>query len=250
MNVSQPDKNITQEIEFPYLSISDYFQFPPANEAEKSGLVAQGGNMSPGMLFSAYLQGIFPWFNEEDPVLWWSPNPRFVLLPEELHIPTRFRRYLKTHPFTFKANTNFEQVIAHCAQVKREGQKGTWITEDIQKAYCEFHRLGYAHSFEAYKDNELIGGFYGVLIGSIFFGESMFTLEPDAAKATFCHFVKCFVDCGGKLIDSQIYTDNIARFGGKNISRDVFLRLEQEYLPQQLEKNLITYFNDTNTTVQ
>lgn len=240
------------EPEFPYVPIDYYFEFPDPEESE-SGTVCYNGNLSPGMLRSAYLQGIFPWYNADEPVIWWSPDPRFVLFPENLHIPSRLSRFIKQNDekaavqdpsaFTYTADTCFEQVIRHCSRTPRRGQMGTWIGEDVIQAYCEFHELGFAHSFETWQDGKLSGGFYGVLMGSIFFGESMFTLVPEAAKTAFVRFVKSFQLCGGKLIDSQIYTDNIARFGGKNISRSSFLYYEEQYIHTPLKTNIIKHFS-------
>ena len=218
---------------FPYLEADDFFQFPPVENAD-DGLVATGGNLSPGMLHSAYLQGIFPWFNEDSPILWWSPDPRFVLFPNELHIPQSLQKVLKKNTFTYTIDTCFESVIKGCAKSKRPEQSGTWITGDMIDAYCKLHKEGLAHSIEAWRNGKLAGGFYGVLIGSVFFGESMFTIEPNASKAAFCSFVKSFEAAGGKMIDSQIYTDHIARFGGRNISRNAFLHYEKEYLSMPL----------------
>lgn len=219
--------------DFPFFGINDYFQFP-SPESAKDGLVAVGGNLSPGMLRSAYFQGIFPWFNESDPVLWWSPDPRFVLFPEELHVPKSLRRVLNQNVFTFSMDTSFRDVITSCAKAKRPDQKGTWITPDMIEAYCALHEAGFAHSIEAFQDGILAGGFYGVLIGSVFFGESMFSSTENASKAAFCTFVEAFRKAGGKLIDSQVYTDHIARFGGRNISRAAFLRYEKDYLEEPL----------------
>lgn len=218
---------------FPVLDIKEYFQFS-SPEKSKNGLVAIGGNLSLGMLFSAYMQGIFPWFNEDEPILWWSPDPRFVLFPEELHIPKSLRRVLNQKIFTFSMDKAFEDVILSCATAKRQGQSGTWINSEMIESYCNLHQAGYAHSVEAYLDGKLVGGFYGVLIGSVFFGESMFSHVENASKAAFCTFVEAFRKASGKLIDSQIYTDHIARFGGRNISRAAFLRYEKDYLKESL----------------
>lgn len=219
--------------DFPVLNIDDYFQFPPPEQSD-DGLVAVGGNLSLGMLRSAYMQGIFPWFSEEDPILWWSPDPRFVLFPEDLHIPKSLRRVLNQNVFEFSMDGAFEKVISFCAAARRPGQKGTWIRPDMIEGYINLHKVGVAHSIEAYSDGKLAGGFYGVLIGSVFFGESMFTHVENASKAAFCTFVEAFRKAGGKLIDSQIYTDHIARFGGRNISRAAFLRYEKDYLREPL----------------
>lgn len=228
---------------FPYLDEKTFIEFPPLTE---NGIVAIGGNLSPGVLLSAYLQGIFPWYNDDEPITWWSPNPRFVILPQNFHIPKRLKRFLNKNDslpaenkekFVFKQNTNFSDVIKNCGSIKRKDQNGTWITQEMIDAYCQLHELGYAHSFETWQEDNLVGGFYGVLIGSVFFGESMFSFVPEASKAAFAIFGQNFFKQGGKLIDSQVYTDHIARFGGKNISRDSFLRYEQEYLKLPLQQN-------------
>ena len=228
--------------DFPYLNINEYFEFPPMVE-EFGGIVCVGGNLSPGMLISAYLQGIFPWYSKDDPILWWSPDPRFVLFPEELHIPKSLQKFIKRNEklllqddpnaFSFTTDCAFEQVIQNCSSVERKDQDGTWILQEMIDAYCDLHELGFAHSYETWQNGKLVGGFYGVEIGKIFFGESMFALVPEASKVAFVKFAKNFLQRGGKLIDSQVYTDNIARFGGKNISRQEFLKLESEYLKDE-----------------
>ena len=225
--------------DFPYFNVDDYFEFPSL-EDDTDGIVCVGGNLSPGMLISAYLQGIFPWYTKDSPILWWSPDPRFVLFPEELHIPKSLQKFIKKNKklllegdknaFSFSTDCAFEQVITNCSSVERKDQDGTWILQEMIDAYCDLHELGFAHSYETWQNGKLVGGFYGVEIGKVFFGESMFSLVPEASKVAFVRFVKDFIERGGKLIDSQVYTDNIARFGGKNISRLAFLKLESEYL--------------------
>ncbi|HPY52373.1 MAG TPA: leucyl/phenylalanyl-tRNA--protein transferase [Treponemataceae bacterium] len=238
---------------FPYLPIDFFFPFPDPNETQ-DGVVCMDGNLSPGMLLSAYLQGIFPWYNADEPILWWSPDPRFTILKKDFHIPKRLKRFIKQNKekqsqkdptaFYYTVNTDFEAVITNCAHVKRVDQKHTWIIDEVIQAYTEFHRLGYAHSFETWQDGKLVGGFYGVLIGKIFFGESMFTLKPEASKAIFAEFAQIFFDLGGEVIDSQIYTDHIARFGGKNISRSAFLRLEKDLLFTKPKSSVIEHFQN------
>lgn len=225
---------------FPYLSIDEYLEFPPI-ENSFNGIVCTGGNLSPGMLISAYLQGIFPWFSENEPIIWWSPKSRFVLFPEELHISKSLAKFIKRNDkmliqddknaFTYTCDCVFEQVILNCAKINRKEQEGTWITQEMIDAYCDLHELGFAHSYETWQNGKLVGGFYGVEIGKVFFGESMFTIEPEASKTVFVKFVKDFINRGGKLIDSQVHTDNLARFGAKNISRQAFLELERQLLP-------------------
>jgi len=218
------DAETRSDPDFPWLEIGDHFQFPDAEEAQGS-VVAVGGNLSPGMLVSAYAQGIFPWFNDDDPLYWQSPDPRFVIMPENFRVPERLERDMKKNKFSILADTSFERVINLCSGVTRPGQCGSWITDDIIDAYVALHREGIAHSVEAWKDGQLVGGFYGVLLGSVFFGESMFTRVSDASKTAFAVFAKAFfTKMGGRLIDSQVYTDHVARFGGVNISRTAYLR--------------------------
>ena len=224
-------------------SANSPFVFPNPENAGQ-GLLGCTDEISTDLLYSAYLQGIFPWFNEaeNEPVLWWSPDPRFILLPDELHVPKSLAKFLKHSPFTYTMDTVFAQVINNCAKVKRKGQKGTWIGSKIINSYCNLAAHGNAHSVEVWHNNNLAGGFYGVLIGQIFFGESMFSLESNSAKSAFIYFVNAFKSAGGKLIDSQVYTDNIARFGGKNISRTAFLRYEKDFLYSKLERNITDAF--------
>ena len=230
------DSETRSDPDFPWLDIDDQFCFPDPEETNGS-VVAVGGNLSPGMIVSAYTQGIFPWFNEDDPIYWQSPDPRFVILPETFHVPERLARSMKKNDFSILCDTSFERVINFCSGVARPGQNGTWITEDILEAYIELHRLGLAHSVEAWQDGQLVGGFYGILIGSVFFGESMFTRVADSSKTAFAVFARYFFDVlKGQLIDSQVYTDHIARFGGLNISRSAYLRKLSDCLSGMREK--------------
>lgn len=196
------------------------------------------------LLYSAYMQGVFPWFSEEDgnPVTWYSTDPRFVLFPKDFHYSKSLRRFLRKCPYTFTMDKCFRRVMKECSRMKREGQDGTWIGEKMINAYTKFHKAGFAHSFEVWHNGKLAGGFYGVLIGKVFFGESMFTIEPNSSKSAFVIFMKAFSECGGIIVDSQSYTDNIARYGAKNISRDAFLRIESEALYTSLNKDLVSEF--------
>jgi leucyl/phenylalanyl-tRNA--protein transferase len=224
------DAETRSDPEFPYLSVEDYFSFPDAEETEGT-VVAVGGNLSPGMIVSAYTQGIFPWFNDDDPIYWQSPDPRFVILPETFHVPDRLARSMRKNQFEIRVDTSFERVISFCSAVSRKGQDGTWITDDMIDAYIALHRDGLAHSIEAWQGNELAGGFYGVLLGRVFFGESMFTRVPDASKTAFAAFARHFFGpMGGGMIDSQVYTDHMARFGGLNVSRSAYIRKLEELL--------------------
>jgi len=215
---------------FPYLDADVDYPFPDPGEADPRGILCEGGNLSPGMLVSAYRRGIFPWFNEEDPILWWSPDPRFVLLPAELHVSATMRKLLRRRRFELALDRDFPAVILECSRAARPGQRGTWITSDMIEAYVELHRLGFAHSVEARLDGALVGGLYGVSLGSAFFGESMFSLEDDASKAAFIPLVWRLADEGFTLVDSQVYTDHMAGLGAREIPRTEYLRLLEESL--------------------
>ncbi len=218
------DSDIRSDPDFPWLEVGEEFCFPDPEEARGS-VVAVGGNLSPGMMISAYAQGIFPWFNDDDPLYWQSPDPRFVILPGTFHVPTRLSRTVKQRRFSIRVDTSFERVINFCSGVSRRGQIGSWITDDMIEAFIGLHREGFAHSIEAWQDGHLVGGLYGLSLGSVFFGESMFTRVPDAAKVAFVIFARHFFSrMGGTMIDSQVYTDHISRFGGVNISRSAYLR--------------------------
>ncbi len=211
---------------------------------DRSGICAITETLPLHLLYSAYLQGVFPWFDETEgePVIWYNPDPRFCIQPEDFHVPKSIDRFLKHTPYTYTMDKCFERVMEGCRDAKREGQNGTWIGPKMIKAYCALHKAGFAHSVEVWHNGELAGGFYGELFGSVFCGESMFTKESDSAKSAFVLFARAFFACGGKLIDSQVYTDNIARYGAKNISRDAFLRLEKEYLSKPLTADIQNFF--------
>jgi leucyl/phenylalanyl-tRNA--protein transferase len=208
---------------FPRLGPEDFFPFPDPSTADEWGVVCSGGNLSPGLLLSAYRQGLFPWFSENEPLLWWSPDPRFVLYPESLHVSGTMRKIIRRGTFELSLDRDFEATIRACSATPRKGQDGTWICEDMIAAYCELHRLGYAHSAEARLDGRLVGGLYGVSLGSIFFGESMFSLVSDASKAVFIPLVQRLKREGFTLIDSQVYTDHLAGLGAVNIPRNDYL---------------------------
>jgi leucyl/phenylalanyl-tRNA--protein transferase len=205
--------------------IDDDCDFPPLNHAlsEPNGLIAIGGDLSLSRLLNAYQHGIFPWFSEGEPILWWSPNPRMVLFPDELKISSSLKKTLKNKSFEVRFNTAFRQVISACSHTPRAGQPGTWITQDIIEAYCTLHNAGYAISAECWQDNTLVGGCYGVKIGKMFYGESMFHLVTDASKVAFVYLVQKLKSEGVGLIDCQMKTAHLARFGAKEISRDDFI---------------------------
>jgi len=197
--------------------------FPPPDAAEPNGLLAVGGDLSARRLLGAYARGIFPWYSEGQPILWHSPNPRFVLLPEGLHVAASLKKTLKRKPYEVRLDTAFAQVIDACSRTPRPGQDGTWITEEMKDAYVALHRLGLAHSAEAWRGSELVGGLYGVSLGSAFFGESMFAHAPDASKVAFATLVGWLKAQGFTLVDCQVYTDHLARFGAEEWPRKRFL---------------------------
>lgn len=208
--------------DFPYLTEDDRIVFPdPAKES--SWIIAVGGNLSPGMLLSAYEQGIFPWYGPDDPIVWQSPDPRLVIYPHTLHISESMRKILRRQVFTITFDKDFEGVIRGCAEIERPGQNGTWISEDIIKAYTELHRLGYAHSAEAWQDGKLVGGCYGLIIGRVFCGESMFARVSNASKAAFLSWAQYLFSRGCAFIDCQVTTEHLVSLGGVEISREEFL---------------------------
>jgi leucyl/phenylalanyl-tRNA--protein transferase len=181
------------------------------------------------MLLSAYRQGIFPWFNEGEPVIWHSPDPRFVIFPQNLHVSASMRKILRKKTFEISFDRAFDAVISACASVKRPGETGTWITSDMIAAYTALYRLGKAHSAEAWLDGRLAGGCYGIRLGAVFFGESMFSYEANASKAAFLTLAESLFGEGAALIDCQLYTEHLASLGGVEISREDFLKLVARY---------------------
>lgn len=208
---------------FPWLQAGERFDFPPPEAWGTEWVVGVGGNLSPGMLLSAYSQGIFPWFGEHDPIIWQSPDPRFVLFPQELHCAASMRKVIRQGRFQLTIDTAFEKVIGACAAQKRPGQRGTWITPDMVEAYIALHELGWAHSVEAWRDGDLAGGFYGLALGRVFCGESMFHVASDAAKAAFIPFVWRLADQGFALVDSQARTEYMESLGARDIPRQEYL---------------------------
>jgi leucyl/phenylalanyl-tRNA--protein transferase len=207
------------------------FPFPDPREADADGLVACGGDLHPHRLLAAYAQGIFPWPHDDfAPLLWFSPDPRMVLRPPDLHVSRSLRKTIKKHRFDVRFDTAFEQVIRRCATVPRKGQRGTWITRDIIRAYGRLHKMGYAHSAEAWSEGELVGGLYGVSLGAAFFAESMFTLRPDASKVAFVHLVRQLEGWCFHLLDCQMQTPHLARFGATPWPRRRFLQAVAEAL--------------------
>ena len=215
---------------FPFLSEYERFLFPPPEKAKHDSIIACGGNLSPGMLLSAYEQGLFPWFSEGDPIIWHSTDPRFVIFPEKLHVSLSMKKILKRKEFKITLDRDFPGVIASCSQIERPGQGGTWITSDMIAAYTELHLLGWAHSAEAYFEGELVGGCYGICLGNIFFGESMFARKTNASKAAFLTLARLLFDEGFILIDCQQHTRHLESMGGEEISRMKYITLLRETL--------------------
>ncbi len=205
----------------PWLASPEHF--PPCELAlrEPNGLLAAGGEVSPSWLLSAYSHGIFPWYMPGEPVLWWSPDPRMVLFPQELHVGRSLAKVMRNRSYRICMDTAFRQVMHGCAMSRQDGL-GTWISEEILEGYCALHEMGYAHSVETWMDGKLAGGFYGVAIGNMFYGESMFALRPDASKIAFAHAVPWLAGQGFSLIDCQMWTHHLARFGAREIPRCEF----------------------------
>jgi leucyl/phenylalanyl-tRNA--protein transferase len=197
--------------------------FPPVSYANEDGLLAIGGDLSVERLALAYKSGIFPWFNEGEPIIWYSPNPRMVLFPKDLKISKSMRQVIRKGTFKVTFNQNFSAVIANCKNVYRPDQGGTWITNKMQQAYIDLHKKGIAKSVEVWLNNELVGGLYGIDLGTVFCGESMFSTVSNASKVAFIYLVQKLEKEHYKLIDCQVYNNHLASLGANEISRDAFL---------------------------
>lgn len=213
----------------PLTLLDESLWFPPVTEATEDGLLAIGGDLRTERLLLAYRNGIFPWFNEDEPPLWWCPHPRCVLFPEELYISKSMKQLLKRNAFTITVNRAFEEVIDQCGATRKE-QEGTWITDEIMDAYTQLHRLGFAVSIEAWNNHELAGGFYGIRMGNVFFGESMFSRQSNASKYAFISYVQQLQKEGVVLIDCQVYTEHLVSMGARMIDRDLFLSIVKEHV--------------------
>lgn len=207
----------------PIYQLTDDLIFPPVEGAE-DGIVAVGGDLLPERLILAYQSGIFPWYSKGDPIIWWSPDPRFVLFPDKLHISRSMRRELNRKDFKVTFNQSFEQVIAECRHIPRMGQEGTWITEEMELAYIRLHDMGLAESVEVWKEGALVGGMYGVRTGKVFSGESMFSKASNASKVALIHFIQKFQEEGGRLFDCQVHSKHMETMGAEEISREEFLK--------------------------
>lgn len=197
--------------------------FPPATSATREGVVAFGGDYRLERLLLAYRSGIFPWPHRGLPLLWFSPNPRFVLLPSQAHLPRSLRKRMRKSPYEIRFDTAFSKVIEACGEVPRPGQDGTWVVPELVRGYEAMHAAGFAHSIEAFRGDELVGGLYGVSIGAVFFGESMFARAPDASKIAFATLLGNLIHWGFAMVDCQVYTDHLDRFGAEEWPREVFL---------------------------
>jgi leucyl/phenylalanyl-tRNA--protein transferase len=207
--------------------LDDDLWFPDVSESDPDGLLAIGGDLSAERLILAYRSGIFPWFNEGDPVVWWSPDPRMVLFPEEVIVSKSMRNVLRKEMFTITYNTAFREVISECSRIPRQGQNGTWITDDMIAAYVKLHEMGFARSVEVWMEGKLVGGLYGIDLGHIFCGESMFSKATNASKAAFIYLCRKLNAEGYRLLDCQIYNDHLASLGAREIPRADFMSLLQ-----------------------
>jgi len=203
--------------------LTDIIEFPPVSETSPEGILAVGGDLQPERLLLAYRNGIFPWYSEYDPIIWWSPDPRMVLFPDDLKVSKSMKQLLRRETFTVTFNTAFEQVIRACASIERPGQDDTWITNEMEEAYMELFEMGYITSAEVWCDDKLVGGVYGVNLGHMFCGESMFAYESNASKFGFIHLVRRLKAEGCQIIDCQMHTNHLASLGAYEVPREVFL---------------------------
>ena len=218
------DFYLFDNIPVPVFHLSDAIGFPPPHLASKEGLLAVGGDLSIKRLILAYQMGIFPWFSEGDPILWWSPDPRLVLYPSEIKISKTLKKVLKKNVFGTTMDTAFDDVVTQCAKVRLENNQGTWIVKDMIDAYCRLHRAGFAHSVEVWRDGKLTGGLYGVSLGKSFFAESMFHRISNASNVALVTLAKYLNELSFDLIDCQVRTEHLVRFGAREIPRKLFLK--------------------------
>lgn len=205
--------------------LTEKLEFPPIENATKDGLLAYGGDLSADRLLLAYQKGIFPWYDENSPILWWCPDPRMVLYPEKIKISKSMKKVISDGSWRLTRNSCFENVIEQCAKIKRVGQKGTWITEAMINAYVKLHELGHAKSYEVWEEDELIGGLYGIDLGHVFCGESMFSLKSNASKFAFIKLGQELQEQKYQLIDCQLYTKHLESLGAEEIAREDFLNV-------------------------
>lgn len=207
----------------PVYRLTDDLVFPDVHLAEPEGLLAIGGDLRPERVLLAYASGIFPWYAEDQPLLWWCPAPRLVLFPEELHVSRSLRKSIRRGAYRITMDEQFERVIRACGHAPRPDQEGTWITEELVGAFVALHERGFAHSVEAWEGDELVGGLYGLALGSVFCGESMFTHRPDASKVAFVTLVEQLKRWEYTMVDCQVPTEHLRRFGAREIELDDFL---------------------------
>jgi leucyl/phenylalanyl-tRNA--protein transferase len=203
--------------------VTDKLYFPPVEEASYEGVLAVGGDLSTERLLLAYNSGVFPWFESDEPVLWWSPSERMVVNPQDYKVKKSLRNIINRDIFKVTFNQNFEEVITNCQQVKRVGQNGTWITQDMINAYCELYKQGHAMSVEVWQNEELVGGLYGVDLGTVFCGESMFSFVPNASKVAFVKLIEHLKGKNYRLLDCQVHNDHLEKLGAFEISRESFM---------------------------
>ena len=208
----------------PIYLLSDDLAFPPPQLAPEKGLLAVGGDLSQNRLLLAYKMGIFPWYSEDEPILWWSPDPRLVLFPDDLRVSKSLQKLIKKGAFKVTMDTAFYRVIGECARIRGENDEGTWIVGDMIQAYCRLHDAGFAHSVETWQDDRLVGGLYGVSLGRFFFGESMFARASNASKVAFVALVEYLKNLCFDIIDCQVTTEHLLSFGAKEIPRRLFLK--------------------------
>ena len=229
----------------PVFRLTDKISFPSPELADDEGLLAVGGDMSEKRLLLAYSMGIFPWYSDSYPILWWSPDPRLVLFPEELKVSRSLRQTIKKNVFKITFDRAFDSVIRNCAKVKRKGEKGTWITPEMIEAYTRLHESGYAHSVESWFDGRLVGGLYGVSLGTAFFGESMFANMSNASKAAFVTLVEYLRKLNFRVIDCQITTSHLVSLGAREIPRSEFLKILKSSLKEDTKKGRWSLIEDT-----
>jgi leucyl/phenylalanyl-tRNA---protein transferase len=222
----------------PLFRLSKKIEFPPAWLARSDGLLCVGGDLSPERLVLAYKNGIFPWFSKDEPILWWSPDPRLILFPKDIKISKSLNKKIKKNTFIIKVDTAFKQTILSCAAPRKNECEGTWLVDEMIDSYIKLHKLGYAHSIETWRENKLVGGLYGVCLGKSFFGESMFSFESDASKIALVALAKHLKKHEFDLIDCQVTTKHLVTMGACELSRNSFLDITLESVKRKFSKNI------------
>jgi leucyl/phenylalanyl-tRNA--protein transferase len=234
----------------PVFRLSRRIEFPPVHLSREDGLLAVGGDLSVKRLLLAYSMGIFPWYNWDEPVLWWSPDPRLVLFPKEVNISRSLKKIMKRKTFRITLDSAFDQVIRACASIRTENDEGTWIGKNMIDAYLRLHHEGFAHSVEAWSGDKLAGGLYGVSLGRCFFGESMFAYESNASKAAFATLCNHLAHNGFDLIDCQVKTRHLMSFGAREIPRDEFVRILSESLDYPTQRGIWAFETDRTCNIE